>query len=232
MKPLVNEQLIHSAIAEAQQSYMTKVYAWMLVGLLITGFTSYLANINQWDLSIVANGLFWIVIIMQLGLVIALSGWIYKMPVPVAAMSFFIYSFLTGLTFAMIFRVYTTESIYNTFFIAAGMFGALSFFGYVTKKNLSAIGSFMFMGLIGLILASIVNIFLVNSALHFVISIIGVIVFAGLTAYDTQQIKEMYVLDAEGSDIATKGAIIGALKLYLDFINLFLFLLRIFGRRN
>ncbi len=218
-----------SAIIEAQKAFLSKVYAWMLSGLLITGFTAMFAM--DWGIvqSIMNSPLAFVLIIAQFGLVIALSGWIEKMSVQTAALSFLVYSFLTGLTFSVIFLMYTSESISNTFFVTAGAFGALSLYGFVTKKSLSGMGSFLFMGLFGIIFASIANLFIASSALNFTITIIGVLVFAGLTAYDTQKIKEMYVLQAQGDDAATKGAIMGALRLYLDLINLFLMLLRLLG---
>ncbi len=218
-----------SAIIEAQKAFLSKVYAWMLSGLLITGFTAMFAL--EWGVvqSIMASPLAFVLIIAQFGLVIALSGWIEKMSVQTAALSFLFYSFLTGLTFSLIFLMYTSESIYNTFFVTAGAFGALSLYGFTTKKSLSGMGSFLFMGLFGIIFASIANMFIASSALNFTITIIGVLVFSGLTAYDTQRIKEMYRLQEQGDDVATKGAIMGALRLYLDFINLFLMLLRLLG---
>lgn len=225
----INPALSQDAISRAQQEYLSKVYGWMFGGLLITAFTSWFAYSNNWDLMIAGTSLIWILIIAQFGLVIGLSGWISKMSKPVAMGSFLLYSALTGLTFSVLLRAYTLESIYTTFAVTAGMFAALSFFGYVTKKDLSGLGTFMFMGLIGIIIATVLNFIIGSSALNFVISVIGVVVFSGLTAYDTQRIKEEYVILTQGDEIATKGAIIGALRLYLDFINLFLFLLRFLG---
>jgi uncharacterized protein len=220
------------AIARAQQEYLTKVYTWMVGGLLVTALTAFYTFSNDWDLAIIGSGMIWILFLGQLGLVIALSGWINRMSKMTAGLSFLVYAFLNGLTFSVIFRSFTAESLYNTFFVAAGMFAALSFYGYVTKKNLSGVGNFMFMGLVGIILASIFNIFFYSSVLNFVVTIIGVVVFAGLTAYDTQKIKENYLVQFDGDEVAARGAIFGALQLYLDFINLFLFLLRLVGNRN
>lgn len=221
-----------AAIARAMQEYMTKVYMWMVGGLVATALTALYVYSNDWDIAIAGSSLFYVLIFGQLGLVIALSGWIGKMSTGIAGLAFIAYSVLTGITFSVLLRAFTEESIYTTFFVTAGMFGALSLYGYITKRNLSGLGSFMFMGLVGLIIASLVNLFLASSMLHFVITVIGVIVFSGLTAYDTQRIKEMYILQQQGDEMAAKGAILGALMLYLDFINLFLFLLRIFGNRN
>ena len=145
---------------------------------------------------------------------------------------FFLYAGLNGITLAPLFLLYTTASLASTFFVTAGMFGAMSFYGYTTKKDLTSWGSFLFMGLIGIIIASVVNIFLQNSMLYWVISYAGVLIFIGLTAYDTQKIKEMNILGNEGTEEDTKEAIRGALKLYLDFINLFIMLLRIMGTRR
>jgi FtsH-binding integral membrane protein len=166
-----------------------------------------------------------------LGLVFFLSARIAKMSVSGAQMTFWIFAALMGLPLSSIFLVYGHGSIARVFFITAAAFGSLSLWGYTTKKDISGWGSFLFMGLIGIIIASVVNIFLASSALQFAVSVIGVLVFAGLTAYDTQQIKEMYY---EGDDDTTMGrkAIMGALRLYLDFINLFMMLLHLFGRRG
>ena len=194
-------------IAQMQSAYMNKVHGWMFGGLLITALTAYFVSGSSLYTTIVNSGLFWVLIIAQLGIVLALSAAIHKMSYQIAVVSFLAYSFLTGLVFSTIFVTYTNTSIYTTFLITAGTFGALSAYGYFTKKDLSGWGSFLFMGLIGVILASIVNIFFVSSALHFVINVVGILVFAGLTAYDTQRIKEMYVLQQEGDEVAGKGAI-------------------------
>ena len=219
------------SVSNAQTQFMSRVYAWMVGGLLVTAGTAYYVA-SSVELMITLGSYMFILILAEFGLVIALSGWVYKMSKPVAIGSFLLYSFLNGLTLSVLLMFYTQESLYKTFFIAAGMFGAISFYGSVTKKNLSGLGSFMFMGLIGIIIASVVNFFMQSSAVEFAISFLGVIIFSGLTAYDTQKIREMYVLQAQGDEIAAKGAIIGALRLYLDFINLFLFLLRLFGSRR
>lgn len=220
-------------IARAQADFLAKVYAWMVGGLLITAATSWYTFSSGLFVTIAQNPiLFFGLIIGELVMVFTLSAKVEKMSKSTAALLFLGYSMLNGLTLACILATYTSESIQQVFFISAAMFAALSAFGYFTKRNLSGVGSFMFMGLIGIIIASVVNIFMASSALNFAISFIGVLVFAGLTAFDTQKIKEMYELQIQGDEIAAKGAIMGALALYLDFINLFLFLLRILGNRN
>ena len=220
------------AIARAQSDFISKVYAWMFGGLLITAITAWYVFSEGITYTIAASGLMLPLIIVELVLVFVLASRVEKMSKMTAAALFLGYSLLNGLTLSVILAVYTFESVQNVFFITAAMFAALSAYGYFTKKSLSGIGNFLFMGLIGIIIAAMVNMFIGSSALSFAISFIGVIIFAGLTAYDTQSIKEMYVLQNEGEEVAAKGAIIGALKLYLDFINLFLFLLRLFGNRN
>jgi len=219
-----------SLIEQAQATYMSKVYAWMFAGLLITGFTAWyffnsglIFSIAGWLLPL---------IIVQLALVFILSARVHKLSYITASIMFLGYSLLTGITLSTIFVIYELGTIQEVFFIAASMFAALSAFGYFTKKSLSGIGNFLFMGLFGIIIASIVNIFIGSSGLYFAISFVGVLIFAGLTAYDTQKIKEMYILQYEDEAMASKGAIIGALALYLDFINMFLFLLRIFSSRD
>ena len=218
-----------SAIADAQREFLTKVYSWMVGALLLTAGAAWYTFMNNWDLALINSGIYWGVIIAQFGVVIWLSGWVERMQKNTAIMAFLGYSLLTGVTFSVILRAFTSESIYTVFLITAGMFAALSFYGFTAKKDLSGVGKFMFMGLVGIIIATIVNFFILSSAMHFVISCVGVVVFAGLTAYDTQKLKEMYSVMAEGDEMATKFAIRGALALYLDFINLFLFLLRLFG---
>ncbi|MFC2130735.1 Bax inhibitor-1/YccA family protein [Bacteroidota bacterium] len=221
-----------SAIAQAQADFLSKVYAWMFGGLLLTALTAWYVYSEEIYISVVNSGLMFPLILGELALVFFLAARVEKISKTTAGMLFLVYSLLNGITLSVVLAVYTYESVQEVFFITAAMFAALSAYGYFTKKSLSGIGNFLFMGLIGIIIASVVNIFMANSALNFAISVIGVIIFAGLTAYDTQKIKEMYVLQYEGDEVAAKGAIIGALRLYLDFINLFLFLLRLFGRRD
>ncbi len=219
------------AVSEAQKAYLTKVYGWMVGGLFTTALVGGIIVSDQQIMMDVLSYR-WILIIAQFGLVIALSGFIEKMNTITAMGSFLLYSALNGLTLSALLLIYSETAIVTSFLSSAGMFGAMSLYGAITKKDLSGIGSFMFMGLIGIILASIVNMFLGSDALSFAISIIGVLVFTGLTAYDTQKIKESAELEFHGSEIATKVAILGALSLYLDFINLFIFTLRLLGGRR
>jgi len=228
-----------AAIDEGLRSYMLRVYNLMAMGLAITGVAAYgtsIMAISNGQLTgfgqlIFASPLRWVVFLAPLALVFFLSFRINKMSVPAAQTTFWVYSGLVGLSLASVFLVYTGQSIVQTFFVTAAAFGALSLWGYTTKRDLTGMGSFLFMGLIGVIIAMVVNIFLQSSALQFAISAIGVLVFAGLTAYDTQKIKEMYY-EGDGEVVAGRKAIMGALRLYLDFINLFLFLLQFLGNRE
>ena len=211
---------------------MLRVYNYMAGGLAITGVVAYVAAAYGFYQAIVGTPLFWLVLFAPLGLVLLLSYRLQKMSLGAAQLTFWAYAALVGLSIAGIFLVYTHASIARVFFITAGTFAAMSLYGYTTRRDLSGMGSFMMMGLIGIIIASLVNIFIASSALQFAISAIGVVVFVGLTAWDTQQIKEMY-WEADGEVIAGKKAIMGALKLYLDFLNLFILLLQFLGdRRN
>ncbi|MGA7826750.1 MAG: Bax inhibitor-1/YccA family protein [Geobacteraceae bacterium] len=217
-------------IVIAQNSLIRQVYAWMGGGLLLTALTA-TATISSPALfnAIVGNRIvFYALIIGELGLVIGISRAINKISAPVASALFLLYAALNGVTMSVIFAIYTAESITSTFVITAATFGAMSAFGYFTKRDLTRWGSFLFMGLIGVVIASVVNIFVGSSAVSWIISVIGVIVFTGLTAYDTWKIKAMAAAGAEGR----KPAILGALTLYLDFINLFLMLLRLLGNRR
>ncbi|NRG17154.1 Bax inhibitor-1/YccA family protein [Rhizobiales bacterium] len=226
---------------EGLRSYMLGVYNYMALGLAITGLmamgTVYFAidqatgGLTAFGQAIYLSPLKWVVILAPLAMVFFLSFKIQSMSASTAQTTFWVYAALMGLSLSSIFLVYTGGSIARVFFISAAAFGSLSLFGYTTKKDLSGWGSFLFMGLIGIILASLVNLFLGSSALQFAISVIGVLVFAGLTAYDTQQIKEMYYAGDSG-EVATKKSVMGALRLYLDFINLFLMLLSLFGNRE
>jgi hypothetical protein len=221
--------------ALSSKVFMAKVYGWMTVALLITALVAmYVAGSEQLMNSIVRNhGLLIGLFIGELALVWILSASINRLSFPVAATMFVVYSALNGLTMSFIFLLYTSVSITSTFFITAGTFGAMSFYGYTTKKDLSSWGSLLLMALIGLIIASVVNMFMASSMLYWITTYAGVLIFVGLTAYDTQKIKNMGVSDADSySDAGKKMAVLGALSLYLDFINLFLFLLRIFGRRR
>ena len=226
-------------IDQGLRAYMLKVYNLMALGLAITGVAAYLAfnfavqdnQLTQFGVLLFQSPLRWVVILAPLAAVFFLSFRINRMSVAAAQTTFWVYAALVGLSLASIFLIYTQSSITQTFFVTAASFGALSLFGYTTKRDLSAMGSFLIMGLFGLIIASLVNIFLASSALQFAISAIGVLIFAGLTAYDTQRIKEMYY-EADGYDVAGRKAIMGALTLYLDFINLFMFLLQFMGNRK
>ncbi|MTI18282.1 Bax inhibitor-1/YccA family protein [Rhodobacteraceae bacterium RKSG542] len=221
------------------RAYMLRVYNYMALGLAITGifavatFSLAVSNgaLTPLGVALYTSPLKWVVMLAPLAMVFFLSARIHAMSASAAQITFWVYAALMGLSLSSIFMVYTGNSIARVFFITAASFGALSLFGYTTKKDLSAWGSFLFMGLIGIIIASVVNIFLASSAMQFAISVIGVLVFAGLTAYDTQQIKEMYAY-ADDSETAGKKAIMGALRLYLDFINLFIMLLSLFGNRE
>ena len=209
------------------QTYMAQVYGWMTVGLLLTAFVAwYAANSAAVMELLFTNRVFLIgLIIAQLALVIVLSAMIQKL--------FMLYSALTGLTLSSIFIVYTAASIASTFVVTAGMFGAMSLYGYTTKRDLSGFGNMLFMALIGIVLASLVNFWLKSEALMWAVTYIGVIVFVGLTAYDTQKLKNMgEQIDTRDTSNLRKYSILGALTLYLDFINLFLMLLRIFGNRR
>ncbi|MFN3781779.1 MAG: Bax inhibitor-1 family protein [Candidatus Kapaibacteriota bacterium] len=217
----------------ALQGYIRKTYLWMMGGLLISGVTAYLASHTLLAFYLIVTPmLFYLIIFAELGLVWYLSSRVMKLQGSTAGLLFILYSFLNGLTLSIIFLVYVESSIQNVFFTTAALFAAMSFYGYTTKRNLTSLGSFLLMGLMGIIIASIINLFLASSALEFTISIIGVLVFVGLTAYDTQKIKAMFYELSDDQVALGKYSILAALTLYLDFINLFLFLLRLFGRRR
>ncbi|MDR9773836.1 Bax inhibitor-1/YccA family protein [Rhizobium hidalgonense] len=226
-------------IDQGLRAYMLKVYNLMALGLAITGVAAYLGfnfavqdgQLTQFGVLLFQSPLRWVVILAPLAAVFFLSFRINSMSVAAAQTTFWVYAALVGLSLSSIFLVYTGQSVVQTFFVTAASFGALSLYGYTTKGDLSAMGSFLIMGLFGLIIASIVNIFLASSAMQFAISVIGVLIFAGLTAYDTQRIKELY-LEADDVAVAGRKAIMGALTLYLDFINLFMFLLQFMGNRK
>ena len=213
-------------------AFLSRVYGWMFLGLLITAGTALVTANSQFLIrALILNRLvFWGLVLGQLGLVLYLSVRVDKMAPATAAGLFMLYSATVGITSSVILLVYTGASIVSTFMITAAMFGAMAAYGSLTKRSLAGVGQFMFMGLIGLIIAMIVNIFWANSALYFVISVIGVIVFTGLTAWDAQRLKEMAVALPDGR--VGSYAVVGALSLYLDFINLFFFLLRLLGGRR
>ncbi len=215
------------------RSFITKVYGWMTLALVITGLVAISTASNSGLMqTITRSPLLIIVIVAQLVMVVVLSAAIRKLSASVATGLFILYSALTGVTFSMLFTIYTGTSIAQVFFITAGTFGVVSAYGYVTKRDLTSIGNLLFMALIGLIVASLVNMFLQSSALEWIITCVGVIIFVGLIAYDTQRIKRMASGIGEDGEVQRKAAVLGALALYLDFINLFIRLLRIFGRRR
>ena len=213
-------------------AFLSRVYGWMFIGLLITAVTAFAVASSQGlvEMFIVNRLVFWGLIIAQLGLVFFLSARVEHLAPATAALMFIAYSGLTGITSSVILLVYTGGSIAQTFIIASTMFGAMAFFGTVTKRSLAGVGQFFFMGLIGIVIAMVVNIFLQSNALQFVISVIGVLVFTGLTAWDAQRLKQLAVALPEGR--AGSFAVVGALSLYLDFINLFFFLLHLTGGRR
>jgi FtsH-binding integral membrane protein len=233
------------AIDEGLRAYMLRVYNYMAAGLAITGAVAYglytLAVTNDpatgglvltsFGQAIYFGPLKWVLLLAPLGLVIFMSARIHKMSVGAGQLTFWIYAALVGAMLSSIFLVYAHSSIARVFFITAATFGGVSLFGYTTKRDLSSWGSFLFMGLIGIVIASVVNIFVGSTALQFAISVIGVLVFTGLTAYDTQTIKEEYYA-GDSQLVAGQKAIMGALRLYLDFLNLFLMLLQLFGNRE
>ena len=209
-----------------ERAFFRSVYGWMFGGLLLTAAAAlWVVNSQAMQQLIFGTPLRWVLLIAELGLVFFLSFRITKISAGTAASIFLVFSLLNGLTLSSIFFFYTNAAIYQAFFTAAGMFGAMSIYGMVTKRDLTSWGSFFFMGLIGILIASVVNIFLKSSALGFAVSVIGVFVFLGLTAYDTQKLKHY----AASPELRENLAVIGALALYLDFINLFLMLLRLFG---
>ena len=229
---LAGSSPIDAAVDEGLRAYMLRVYNYMASALALSGVVALAVSSSDSLVALIfGSPLQWVVILAPLGLVFFLSARVNKMSASPAQTTFWIFAGLMGVSLASIFLVYTPVSIVRVFFITAGTFGAMSFYGYTTKKDLSGWGSFLFMGLIGIIIASVVNIFLASSALHFAISVIGVLIFVGLTAYDTQKIRNNY-LEADGHEVATKKAVMGALTLYLDFINLMLMLLRLFGERR
>ncbi len=234
-----------SLIDEGLRSYMLRVYNYMTSGLILTGLMAYFFGKASIVLSesgqligftSLGNTLFnsplkWLIMLAPLGFVFYLSARMHKMSLSKAQVTFWIYSAIMGLSLSWIFIVFTQVSIVRVFFISAATFAAMSLYGYTTKKDLTKLGGFLFMGLIGIIIASLVNIFIGSTALQFAISVIGVLVFVGLTAYDTQSIKNMYY-EGDSDSVGGKKALMGALRLYLDFINLFILLLQLFGQRR
>jgi len=221
-------------VVVAQSDFIRTVYNWMGLGLATTALVSLFTASSPAMLSLVFGNqlVFFGLIIGELALVMVLSGAINRLQASTATLMVFVYSALNGITLSVIFIAYTRASSASTFFVTAGTFGAMSAYGYMTKKDLTSWGSFLFMGLVGIVLASLVNLFFHSESIYWVVTFCGIIVFVGLTAYDTQKIKEMASSGLMDPESERKGAIIGALRLYLDFINLFLLLLRLFGRRR
>jgi len=217
-------------------TFIRSVYNWMAIGLALTGFTAFYVSNSETMLKLIFGNqlIFFGLIIGELVLVFSLASRVNKMQASTATSLFVLYAALNGVTLSAIFLIYTRSSIASTFFICAATFVASSIYGMVTKRDLTSMGQFMFMGLIGIVIASVVNLFVRSSGMSLIVSYIGVIVFVGLTAYDTQKLRTMALSQPDGLDGATvrKGAILGALTLYLDFINLFLMLLRILGSRE
>lgn len=216
------------------RAFMQRVYIWMTGGLALTGLIAYYVSESPAIINAIIQNPFILygMMIATLVLVIAMSAMINRISAPVAGAMFIAYAALNGFIFSTIFLVYTMQSIGQVFFISAGMFGAMSVYGMITKRDLTSWGSFLTMGLIGIIIAMVVNIFLNSSALGYAVSFLGVFIFLGLTAYDTQKLKNFAAAAPEQANQSEKPAIFGALSLYLDFINLFLMLLRLFGNRR
>jgi FtsH-binding integral membrane protein len=216
---------------EGLRSYMLSIYNYMASAVLLTGIVAMVAASSGITLAIAGTPLMWVVALAPLGFVLAMSFGLHKMSQSTLNILFWAYAAVMGLSLSTIFLVFTGESIAVTFFATAGAFAGLSLYGYTTKKNLSGLGSFLIMGVFGLLIAMLVNFFLQSSALNFVISAIGVLIFAGLTAYDTQRLKMQYD-QLRGTEFMGKAVIMGALSLYLDFINMFMFLLNFLGNRE
>lgn len=216
--------------------FIRSVYNWMAIGLALTGFVAFFVSNSQTMMRLIFGNqlIFFGLIIGELALVFSISARVHKIQASTATSLFVLYAALNGATLSAIFLIYTRSSITSTFFICAATFVASSVYGMATKRDLTAMGQFMFMGLIGIVIASVVNLFIRSSGVSLIVSYIGVIVFVGLTAYDTQKLRTMALSQPDGLDAGTirKGAILGALTLYLDFINLFLMLLRILGNRD
>jgi len=244
----VRSSASEAIIDEGLRAYMLKVYNYMASGVLLTGILSVLffnisggyniqvssagiSGLSPTGYAIYASPLKWLVMLAPLGVVLYMSFGITKMSAAKAQTTFWVFAGLMGISLSSIFIQYTGDSIARVFFITSGTFGAMSIYGYTTKRDLTKLGSFLMMGLFGIIIASVVNIFMKSTMMYFVISILGVLIFVGLTAYDTQKIKNMYMA-SDSSELMGKKAVMGALTLYLDFINLFIMLLRLFGQRR
>ncbi len=223
-----NSQPIPAPLA-AEQTFIQRVYQWMALGLTMTGFVALWASRSMTMINMLSGGMFWMLALAEIGLVVWLSGSVMSISATAASIGFLVYSALNGLTLSFIFLVYTRASIASTFFITAGTFAAVSFYGWTTHRDLTGFRGFFTMALIGFLIASLVNIFLRSPGLYWGLSYFGVLLFVGLTAYDVQQLK---TIQQSGAGAVEQVAIMGALKLYLDFINLFIMLLRILGRRR
>ena len=230
---LGNRAETRTDIDEGLRRYMLRVYNYMTLGLALTGVVAFAVSSSPAAMQIIFGNqlMTWVVMLAPLAFVLVISFGIHKLSTPTVQLLFWAFAGVMGLSLSSIFIVYTGTSVARVFFITASVFAAMSIYGYTTKKDLSGWGTFLFMGLIGIVIASIVNIFLASSMMQFIISIAGVLVFTGLTAYDTQNIKSEYRVSDSG-EIAEKKAISGALRLYLDFINLFIMLLHLFGNRD
>lgn len=231
---MTTKTLTRDQIQKEQASFITKVYAWMCGALMVTGLVSiWTASTPALVEIIIGNSIiFFGLIIAEFLCVAYLAAAVEKISSQTATIILIGYAALNGLTFSALFLIYTSESIAITFFITAGTFGIMSIYGYYTKKDLTTIGNIAFMAVIGLIIASVVNIFFYNETLYWITTYVGILIFVTLTAYDTQKIKKMNIIGNEGTEEDKKEAIMGALTLYLDFINLFLYLLRIFGQKK
>ncbi len=230
-----------AAVDEGLRAYMLGVYNYMAAGVALTGITAYITSVlagssvetlTPFGQMLYTSPLRWVVMLAPLGFVLYLSFRVQQMSVGAAQIAFWLFAAVMGISLSSIFLVFTGQSITQIFFVTAATFGALSLWGYTTKRDISGWGSFLFMGLVGIIIAAVVNLFLQSSGLQFAISVIGVLVFAGLTAYDTQRIKDGYLMVRDDAAMVAKSAIMGALALYLDFINMFIMLLNLFGNRN
>ncbi len=229
---LAGSSPIDGTVDAGLRAYMLRVYNYMASALALSGIVALAVSSSETLVNLIwGSPLQWVVLLAPLGLVFFISARVNKMSAAAVQTTFWIYAALMGVFLSYIFLVYTPVSIVRVFFITAATFGSMCLYTYTTKKDLTGWGSFLFMGLIGIIIASVVNIFLASPALYFAVSVIGVLIFVGLTAYDTQKIRNMY-LAADGHEVATKKAVMGALTLYLDFINLLLMMLRLFGERR
>jgi FtsH-binding integral membrane protein len=221
-------------ISEAFPVLMRKVYVWMTLALAITGFTAYGVATSPGILQVIYGNqvIMWVLVIAELALVFGVNAAINRISLTTATLMFILYSVINGALLSSIFLIYTASSIATVFFITAGTFGVMALIGYTTKTDLSSMGKILFMALIGLVIATVVNMFIKSNGFMMILSYVGVLIFVGLTAYDTQRIKNMLLEAPDASEGAQKVALLGALALYLDFINLFIYLLRIFGRRE